>query len=127
MASRSLLARHPEELEPIRGTDIVALYRPNPAYPQRALERGTSGWVQLEFDVTDSGTVENVRVVQSTDDEFERQSIATIQKWRYVPKFEDGLPVRREDELTVLSFCLEPCRYRTPPPERGPDGRYPTP
>jgi len=114
--------------EPIAGTDIVPLVRLNPDYPPNALRRGITGWVQLRFDITDNGTVENVRVAVSTNEIFEQPSIAAVQRWRYVPKLENGLPFAREGEQTVLTFCLEPCRWRSnPPPQRGPDGRYPEP
>jgi TonB family protein len=117
-----------ETPEPIPGTDIVPLVRLNPDYPERALRRGNSGWVQLQFDITDNGAVENVRVVTSTNEIFEQPSIAAVQRWRYVPKLENGLPLGRAGEQTVLTFCLEPCNWRgNPPPQRGPDGRYPEP
>jgi TonB family protein len=115
-----------EAPKPIDGTDRIALSMRNPDYPERALQRGVSGWVQLEFDITDMGAVENVRVAKSTDQVFDQISITTVQRWRYVPSFENGLPLRRNNEQTVIKFCLAPCRFgRNPPPERGPDGRYP--
>jgi TonB family protein len=121
---QALLAK--EAPKPIDGTDRIALSAGNPDYPQRALQRGVSGWVQLEFDITDLGAVENVRVAKSTDQLFDQISIATVQRWRYVPRFENGLPLRRNNEQTVIKFCVDPCRFgRNPPPERGPDGRYP--
>jgi TonB family protein len=120
-----LAAEAPEAIE---NTDIVPLVRQNPDYRVTALQRGVSGWVRLEFDITDNGAVENVRVVTSTNEVFDETSIAAVQRWRYVPKLENGLPVGRNGEQTVLKFCIEPCNFgRNPPPERGPDGTYPRP
>jgi TonB family protein len=109
------------------GDGIVPIARPNPDYPARALEQGDKGWVQLEFDVTDLGTVENVRVVDSTDEVFERNAIAAVQRWRYVPKFENGVPVRASGKRTVIQFCLattmfQTCEFGRKPPSLAPDG-----
>ena len=99
-----------------------------PDYPEQAFRSGTSGWVQLEFKITDMGAVEDVRVERSSNKVFEQPSVAAVQRWRYVPKFENGLPVARSSEQTVVGFCLGPCMWRQhPPPERGQDGRYPSP
>lgn len=82
----------------------------------------------LDFEITDLGALENVRVVSSTHEVFEQNSIAAAQRWRYVPRFENGLPLARGTERTVIPFCTEPCNFRrNPPPERGPDGKYATP
>lgn len=116
-----LIAEAPETEE---GGDVVPLARRNPDYPQRALERGIAGWIVLEFDVTDLGTVDNVRVLKSSDEIFDQISIATLQRWRYVPRFENGLPIRSNGKQTLLTFCLDACRFRPSPPERGPDGRF---
>jgi TonB family protein len=116
-----------EALAKLEG-DIVPFIRQNPDYPARALQRGDEGWVQLEFDVTDLGTVENVRAVDSTDEVFEPVAIAAVQRWRYVPKFENGLPVRASSKRTVITFCLETlsdrgCDFDRKPPSPAPDGR----
>jgi TonB family protein len=120
-----LASEAPAQLE---GADIVPIVRPNPDYPTRALEQGVKGWVQLEFDVTDLGTVENVRVVDSTAEVFERNAIAAVQRWRYVPKFENGLPVRASGKRTVIEFCLattlfQECQFGRKPSSPAPDGR----
>jgi TonB family protein len=123
---KTLLAA--EAAEKPEGAEPVGFVRQNPPYPQRALENDIDGWVQLEFDITDLGTTENVYVLRSTDDVFEPNAIAAVQRWRYVPKFENGLPVRSNGEQTVIRFCTEPCYFgRNPPPERGPDGQFHTP
>jgi TonB family protein len=117
-----LAAEAPETPE---GPEPVAFFRQNPAYPQSALADELDGWVQLEFDITDLGTVENVRAVASRDKVFEQPAVEAVQGWRYVPKFENRLPVRSDGKQTIITFCTEPCYFgNKPPPERGPDGRF---
>jgi TonB family protein len=118
-----LAAEAPREME---GDDIVPLVRANPAYPDRALKNGDKGWVQLEFDLTDLGTVENVRVVDSTNKVFEPAAIAAVERWRYVPRFENALPVRSSGKRTVIEFCLATtqfteCTYSRKPPSPATD------
>lgn len=117
-----------EPRKPVEGTDLVLFVSGNPDYPASALRDDIDGWVMLEFEITDLGTLENVRVVASTHKVFEPNSIAAAQRWRYVPRFEGGLPLARGTERSVIRFCTEPCYFRrNPPPERGPDGKYATP
>ena len=100
------------------GTHPVPLLRVNPNYPQRALQAGRDGWVELEFDITDMGAVANVGVVASSNEDFEQASIASLQRWRYAPKFENGLPVSQDDLRTIISFCVDSCDSRGKPPSR---------
>jgi TonB family protein len=87
-----------------------------------------SGWVQLEFEINDVGATENVRVVESSNEVFDAAAIAAVQRWRYVPRFENGLPVAHGPTQTVISFCLEPCSYgRNPPPKLALAESSPTP
>jgi len=117
-----LAAEAPEKPE---GAEPVGRVRRNPPYPQTALSDDLDGWVQLEFDITDTGTVENVRAVASRDKVFEKPAVEAVQSWRYVPKFENGLPVRSDGTQTLITFCTESCYFGSnPPPERGPDGRF---
>ena len=110
------------------GDDIAPIVRTNPEYPARALEKGDEGWVQLEFDVTDLGTVENVRALDSTDAVFVPVAIAAVERWRYVPKFENGLPVRASGKRTVIQFCtattrFQGCEFARKPPSPASDVR----
>lgn len=110
----------------IEGDDVVPLVRANPEYPDRAIQYGVKGWVQLEFDVTDVGTVENVRAVDSTDEVFVPAAIAAVERWRYVPKFENALPVRSSGKRTVIEFCLATtqfteCTFSRKPPSPAKD------
>jgi TonB family protein len=95
------------------GDDLVPLVHSPPGYPERALKNGDEGWVQLEFDITDLGAVENVRALASNDKVFEPNAIAALKRWRYVPTFENGLPVRANGKRTTIVFCLDVCSSST--------------
>lgn len=88
-------------------SDVQPIVRVNPQYPPRAAERGITGWVHLEFTVTETGTVEDVRVIDADPPSmFNRAAIRAVQKWKYKPMMVGGKPVRWKTEV-VLTFNLE--------------------
>jgi len=67
--------------------------RVNPDYPSAAKKDGIAGSVDLEITVSAQGAVENVSVIQATPpDMFNKSAIAAVRKWKYDPRFVDGLP-----------------------------------
>jgi len=58
-----------------------------PAYPDRARERGTEGWVDLEFTVTNDGSTRDI-VVRSAEPAgtFDIAAISAVRRWRYEPR-----------------------------------------
>jgi TonB family protein len=86
--------------------DVIPLVRHNPVYPAHALEEGLSGDVQLKFDITAAGAVENVSVVKSSDAEFEQSAIDAVSRWRYLPRLSAGKRVRYEGVQTIIRFVL---------------------
>ena len=89
-------------------TDAVPLVRVNPLYPPRAQSRGIQGWVLVEFTVTKQGLVENVVVVDADPDGyFEKAAVNAVQKYRYKPRFENGVAVDRPGVRLVISFALQ--------------------
>lgn len=85
----------PEVFTPAVGINdgpIVALVRVAPVYPTRAITNGAEGWVLVEYDVTASGGVTNVRVVESSHRMFEAAAVRAAKKFRYKPRVVDGRP-----------------------------------
>jgi len=67
--------------------------RVNPDYPSAARKDGTAGMVDLEVTVSPQGAVENLTVLQATPpDVFNKAAVAAVRKWKYDPRFVDGLP-----------------------------------
>ncbi len=67
--------------------------RVNPDYPSAAKKDGIAGSVDLEVTVSVQGAVEDVTVIQATPpDMFEKPALAAVRKWKYDPRFVDGLP-----------------------------------
>jgi periplasmic protein TonB len=90
------------------GTGVTPIVRLDPEYPRKAAMQGIQGWVQLSFDITALGTVENVQVIGSQPRNiFDMAAKRALLKWKYRPKVEDGKPVPQPGEKVQLDFKLE--------------------
>jgi protein TonB len=88
--------------------DVIPLVRINPDYPPRALSRGIEGWVQVQFTITETGTVKDAIVVDSSPKGmFDEAAIKAILRWRYNPRVEEGRALERVGVQTVIRFELE--------------------
>lgn len=101
-------------------------YRPinkrQPTYPRRALSRGMSGWVIVEFTVTDTGTVKDLQVaancawvqrraekgecVDKRSPVFDRAALEAATHFRYIPRFKEGAPIAVKGVQNKISFEL---------------------
>jgi protein TonB len=88
--------------------DVIPLVRINPDYPARALTRGIEGWVQVQFTISETGSVIDAIVVDSSPKNvFDDAAIKAILRWRYNPKVEGAVAVQRKGVQTILRFELE--------------------
>jgi protein TonB len=74
----------------IREPKIVKLVQP--VYPPAAAKRQIAGVVVLEATVTETGTVDKVKVI-SGPPELVDAAIAAVRQWRYEPSHLNGVPV----------------------------------
>lgn len=87
--------------------DVIPVVRIPPMYPRRAAIAKIEGWVELEFTITETGSVEEVTVLKSKPPRiFDREAIRALYKWKFKPKIEDGVAMRRRATQTI-DFKLE--------------------
>jgi protein TonB len=80
----------------------------DPVYPAQALHNGTAGWVELEFTITEAGTVRDVQVVAAEPSGvFEHAATEAISAWRFRPRVVNGQPVAQRSTIT-MRFDVEP-------------------
>jgi protein TonB len=98
---------------PAHATDIVSaatltrLRYVAPEYPARARAGGTTGWVDLAFDVETDGSVTHVTVLGSDPkDTFDAAAVAALRRWRYQPAEREGHPVVQRAQLRIR-FALQ--------------------
>lgn len=87
--------------------EFLPLVRVAPMYPQRARVRGIEGWVELEFTITPTGTVADVRVTSSSHSIFETPAVRALEKFKYRPRIVNGQPVPVTDVKYRIIFTLE--------------------
>lgn len=88
--------------------DVLPLVRVNPDYPPRAITTSTEGWVQVQFSVTETGSVRDPVVVASEPGTiFDEAALKAIARWRYNPRVESGVAVERVGLQTIIRFELE--------------------
>jgi periplasmic protein TonB len=82
--------------------DFVPISRQPPQYPYQAARRGTEGWVRVSFQVTETGTVEDVIVLESDPPGvFDRAAIKAVFRWRFKPRTVNGSAVAGRAEQVV--------------------------
>jgi len=111
-----------EYVKPKSGDEYFPIVKVQPQYPRRALSRGMSGWVIVEFTVTAQGTVTDPFVVSNCgwikksriegkcednpNSVFDSAATKAAVKFKYQPKVIDGDPVATVGVRNKISFGL---------------------
>ncbi len=83
-------------------------YKVKPKYPKAAWLAQLEGWVLLQIDITETGEVENIRVVAGEQrNMFEGEAKRAVLKYKYKP-FTDasGQPYRKTDHQVRVNFRI---------------------
>ncbi|HEX4023465.1 MAG TPA: TonB family protein [Steroidobacteraceae bacterium] len=73
-----------------------------PTYPDSALARGITGWVELEYTVTTAGTVRDIKVdAAQPEGVFDAAARSAVAQWRFKPLLRDGTPVESRVHVRV--------------------------
>ena len=102
--------------------EYLPIVKVQPQYPRRALSRGMTGWVIVEFTVTEQGTVADPLVVENCgwiknarnegdcfdnpNGVFDSAAIKAALKFKYKPKVIDGNPVETAGVQNKITFEL---------------------
>lgn len=82
------------------------IHKEEPAYPRNELLAGKEGWVRLRFTVQPDGKPSDIRVVESSHRNFEKQARRAIPRWRFKPETVNGQAVATE-VTTKIEFKLK--------------------
>ena len=86
--------------------DIIPIVVIRPMYPREAAISGIEGWVQVEFTITEVGTVKDPRVIDASPARiFNREAIRAILKWKFKPRVIEGVAVERR-ATQIIDFTL---------------------
>jgi len=95
--------------EPPKIIPAKIISRSPPRYPNRALKKGTQGWVQVKFAINKEGVPVDIEVVESEPAQiFDESAIKSVEKWRFSPARNQrtGLPVASKNISTKVQFRL---------------------
>ncbi len=86
---------------------------PRPLFKQQALEEPpvegiVDGWVRLRFAVSETGAVEEIEVLESSDFRLEGPAVRLVSDWTYAPGTVDGTPAAFAGQEAFLTFFEEP-------------------
>jgi protein TonB len=84
----------------------VLIKEVHPRYTAGAKARQVQGTVELAAVVLKDGTVGDVRVTRSLDEELDQQAIEATKEWRFRPGTKDGDAVDVEIQIE-LTFTLK--------------------
>jgi TonB family protein len=82
---------HPGELRIVSNINV-----PLPPYPQKAIEAGTEGDLELFITVTSNGEVIGVRVMKPLDPVIDNSAVATVRTWKFkvTRGLDAGFPIK---------------------------------
>jgi hypothetical protein len=102
--------------------NYLPIVKVQPQYPRRALSRGLSGWVVIEFRVNETGLVENPRVVENCahiqdfqnpqectnkpNNVFDKAALKAASKFEYKPRVYNGSSIATDGVRNKISFEL---------------------
>jgi protein TonB len=86
--------------EGIKAPQLIKEVKPN--YTKAAMERRVEGTVELDAVILKNGTVGDVAVTRSLDDDLDQEAIKATKQWTFKPGTKDGdaVNVRVNIELT---------------------------
>jgi TonB family protein len=76
-----------ESAKPLPASALKMVTYVAPTFPQRALERGLQGWVDVEFTVRSDGTTTGISVANASHETlFRREAEAAVAQWKFEPR-----------------------------------------
>lgn len=86
---------------------LISIILVAPQYPRIAASKGLEGTVLVEFDVTETGTVADVVVIESSSKIFNQAAIDAAYRFRYKPGIVDGRPYATKGLRYLFRFEME--------------------
>lgn len=86
-----------------RNESVQPIKRASPDMPREAAQ---SGYVVVEFDLTDEGEVTNHKVITAWPDYYEEPALDALRKWEYSPRTPEETDEDRKGLITTIRFIL---------------------
>ena len=89
--------------EGIKMPQLTRQVKPN--YTKSAMDRKVQGTVEFDAVILKDGTVGDVTIKRSLDDELDQEAAKALKQWKFRPGSKDGQPVAVQ-VFVELSFTL---------------------
>lgn len=86
---------------------LFNIFKVSPNYPATAIARGLEGTVLVQYDVTTTGQVTNVVVLESSNRVFDNAAVAAAYRFKYKPKTIDGILYETKGLRNLFRFEME--------------------
>jgi TonB family protein len=99
----------------VAANDLELVKTVKPVYPARAQANQTTGWVELDFTVTESGEVRDI-VVHAANPPgiFDSAAVNALSQWRYKPVLKDEKPAAQRSRIRIrFMLASEPAVGRS--------------
>ena len=87
--------------------EYLPIVKVAPVYPQAALRRRLEGVCTVAYNVTTTGSVKDVQVMQCDYEEFHRPSLEAALKFKYKPRVIDGKAVEVPGVRNKFTYVIE--------------------
>jgi len=92
----------------VQSSPAVQIKRDAPDYPRLELRKGREAWVHVTYCIDETGTIQNVSVLDSIGNEsFDKAAIKTVENWEYEPAIQDGKPAWQSRNEVYINFAIE--------------------
>jgi TonB family protein len=71
----------------------LAVYKPGPRYPEKALFKRVSGTIRVRVIINEKGFPEILEILQHLREGLDNRALAAVSEWRFKPATKDGIPV----------------------------------
>jgi TonB family protein len=89
-------------------TPAKQLQRTAPRYPKQELRNGKQAWVHVAYCIDESGSPQNVTVLDSVgSSKFDRAAIDSVKRWKFEPALVNGEPSWQSRNQTLITFAIE--------------------
>ena len=79
----------------------LILKRIQPIYPEQARQMRVEGKVELQANISKSGSITGVKQL-SGDPQLGRAATDAVRQWKYKPYFLNGEPIEIQTQITVI-------------------------
>jgi TonB family protein len=89
-------------------TPPIPISKVAPEYTKEATEAKLTGSVILSLIVNTDGKAEQIKVVKSLGMGLDEKAVESVEKWRFLPGKNNGVPINAKAQIEVM--------FRLPPP-----------